>query len=138
LLPSRTLVNAIFVPSGDQAGSRSSHALSVSRRSADPSTPIEKSSLPAAAKRCVSNAMRAPSGDHAGSRSFAAVCVTGRGPLPSGATTQMLKTPRCPDSNATRRPSGDHAGAESKVGLRTMRTRPEPFALAIPMSPSTA
>ena len=66
-LPSRLELNAIFAPSGDQAGSESRAGLSVSLVSAEPSAFITYiSSLPSRSER---NAIFAPSGDHVGATS---------------------------------------------------------------------
>ena len=64
--PMRSLMNAIFVPSGDQVGSMSCLALVVSRVWPEPSAFITQISVGPPMSRLLWKAIFVPSGDHAG------------------------------------------------------------------------
>jgi hypothetical protein len=112
-------VNAIFVPSGDQAGNssmKSPSAPSVRFTGLEPSAFMTKMSwLPS---RLLEKAIFVPSGDHAASSSRNALFVRFVGFDPSAPTTKSSRSliPPWYLVKATFVPSGDQAGRKLPVG----------------------
>ena len=135
-LPSRLELNAIFVPSGDQAGSDSRAGLLVSRVCPVPSAFITY--ISELLSRPDTNAIFAPSGDQAGTRSRSELSVSLVCPEPSGFITYISSLPSRLELNAIFVPSGDQAGSDSRAGLLVSRVCPVPsaFITYISVSPS--
>ena len=129
-------------PSGDQAGSRSSMSLLVSRVISEPSAFIAYISwLPS---RLDEKAMRRPSGDHAGQSSQASLSVSRIIPEPSAFAAYISRLPSRLDTKAILCPSGDQTCCRYRIG-RTERdsllasrviSEPSAFIAYISSSPS--
>src|SRR5262249_12926169 len=97
-LPSRLLLNTIFVPSGDQAGNSSALVLFVSLVCPLPSAFIEYiSSLPS---RSLMNTILLPSADQAAKLLLDSVLVNMVSPEPSGLIVKMAHLPALNRRNA--------------------------------------
>jgi hypothetical protein len=129
-LPSRWAVKAIFRPSRDQAGSKSSPFAVVSRATIVPSGFIVKMSKadPSLSERLLPNAISEPSGDQAGSPSGCFVNVSCVTLAPFESITQMLGPPMRSLMKAIRCPFGDHVGSMSCLELFVSRVCPVPSA----------
>ena len=130
-------MNAIFVPSGDQAGSPSNAGLVVSCVSLLPSPLItQTSALPV---RSLSNAISFVR-DHAGSPSNALEKVSSRTPVPSARMTKTseslydLPVAVAVALEGDPPPSGDSVGLESTPRCRVRRVAAPPAALTTKMS----
>jgi hypothetical protein len=109
------VANAMWVPSGDQAGPKSPEGSSVRRTRSVPSAAIEQmSTFPATTSHW--KASRAPSGDQVGRPADPTSCVSCVTPDPSAFMTKIWVLPARLLSNAIFDPSGDHAGAVSAAG----------------------
>src|SRR5215210_1220144 len=110
--PDRVLTNAIWLPSGDQAGYVSGKVLVVSCVGAPPPasiTQISRSVCPSTSKLLAAYAILVPSGDQVGSCLAVELLVSGVIPLPSAFITAiwlLLFT------KAILLPSGEIAGSE--------------------------
>src|SRR5690242_16616591 len=116
----------IFVPSGDQAGSRSQSAVLVNWLAAVPSAFMVQMSL------LCWKASLVPSGDQLGGKDPGdpkALCVTAAWPLPSGFITQMSVAFGSSRANAIFVPSGDQTGSVSLLCPSVSRWVPEPSML---------
>jgi hypothetical protein len=128
-LPSRSDVNTIFEPSGDQSGTKSSYTAFVSWMGEPPAAGTLNTSL--VPSWLLPYTIHWPSGDHDGavlslpSNDSNVSCVA---PVPFAFITKMFLQPAVVHGaevvlreNAIFVPSGDHAGSWSTVGLLFVR-----------------
>ena len=133
-LPMRLLVNAISVPSGDQAGSVSSPGLCITQSKPVPSALIIMMSRPrsfpkSSAPPSVTYSNLAPSGDHLGCALSPGPKVSWRGSLPSAFIVHICRIPsvrsltkaiRPPPPNGTGVMVGVRVGVGERLGMRVI------------------
>src|SRR5919201_5168039 len=124
---SRTDVNAIRDPSGDQAGQPSGPGESVSWTGSVPSTSTAQMSY-SPDRLPPMNGIRRPSGDHVGYSTQRSVGIRRRCE-PSGSTRNPpIGCPSLVELNTIQSPVGDHAGPQSLPGSSLMSRGFDPSA----------